>query len=139
MRIDATAWTAMAVARCLASADSGRWTPARLAAETGAGDGAVRTVLARLELARIVQWRADVGGYALARPAAAISVGDVVAAASAEPAPSQPDAPASAALTAAVWPSLMQALGSVSLEEALPPGEAGRTSLAASTLSSAVH
>jgi len=125
MRIDPTAWTAMAIARCLASRESGHWTPARLAAETGVGDGRVRDVLTRLELARLIAWSPEAGGYVLSRPVATISVADVVTAATAEPAPNGSDTTsnASVALTAAVWPSLVAALQSVSLQEALPPAD----------------
>ena len=116
----------MAVARCLASRDSGRWTPARLAAETGAAEARVREVLARLECAGLVAWRPGGGGYVLSRPVAAISVAEVVTAATSAPASSLPDADtgATAALTAAVWPSLVAALESVSLQDALPTNDA---------------
>lgn len=131
MRIEPAAWTGMAIARCLASAASGRWTPTRLAAATGAGERQVRDVLTRLELARLIAWSPEIGGYVLARPVATISVADVVTAASANvaPVPSGPANSASATLTAAVWPSLVEALESVSLAEALPRSGAieGRT------------
>ncbi len=118
MRIDPTAMTAMAVARCLAGAARGRWTAARLAAETGASDAAIANVLTRLTSAQLVQWSPELGSYALTRSAAAISVADIVAAAGEAPVH---DDTAAGILTAAVWPSLLQALGSVSLREAAPP------------------
>jgi DNA-binding IscR family transcriptional regulator len=142
MRIDPTAWTAMAIARCLASTSRGRWTPARLAEETGAGDAMVRRVLTRLELARLVAWSPERGGYVVSRPVATISVAEVVTAAAADPAPAPTDghAPsASAALTAAVWPSLVAALESVSLAETLPPAQVGSAPASPTHTSRAVH
>lgn len=137
MRIDPTAWTAMAVARCLAGAARGRWTAARLAAETGASDAAVANVLTRLSSAQLVRWSPELGSYALTLPADAISVADIVAAAG--EAPVQDDT-AAGTLTAAVWPSLLQALGAVSLREALPSaGVAGEDPMAGLTAPPTLH
>lgn len=122
MRIDPTAWTGMAIARCLAEAAQGRWTAARLAAATGASARDVGHVLGRLSAAQLVRWSPELGSYVLARPAAQITVADIVAAAGAAP---PPDDSAAGALTAAVWPSLLRALGGVTLSEALAPAGAG--------------